>query len=111
TVAVERFVQRCAGPAPLPNDLGFVGGDLALGAGCFEGGDDLVEGIQGFSVVIGHAPLITLFPSRATPVSTIGFLGTIAITLDLGAGVESITLGAEPGSVGTARRFVLAQFA
>jgi anti-sigma regulatory factor (Ser/Thr protein kinase) len=35
----------------------------------------------------------------------------ISFTLELGAGVESITLGAEPGSVATARRFVLARFA
>ena len=38
-------------------------------------------------------------------------MGTISVTLDLGAGVESITLGAEPSSVGAARRFVRNQFA
>jgi anti-sigma regulatory factor (Ser/Thr protein kinase) len=55
--------------------------------------------------------MVTLFRISATPVSSTGIAGICLFTLDLGAGVESITLGAEPASVGTARRFVLAEFA
>ncbi len=108
---VEGFVQRRAGRAPGPHDPGLVGRGVTLGAGRFEGGDDVVEGVEGFSVVVVHTSLVTLIRIVGTPVSTNGIVGTSAVTLELGAGVESITLGAEPGSVGTARRFVSSEFA
>ena len=104
-------MQRQARAGVVPHALRLLRRDFTLLARRLEGGDHLVEGVQGFVVVLGHAPLVTLVEIAATRVSATGRVGTISVTLDLGAGVESITLGAEPSSVGAARRFVRNRFA